>query len=135
MLITQLTDLHLRPPGRAAYRVAETNMLTERALGRLRTLWPQPDVVVITGDMTDCGMPEEYALLRTLLSALPMPVFMVPGNHDRRDNLKRAFCRLADARGQPGFRAICRRRFSRALDRARHGCGKVERRCALQAAA
>ncbi len=39
-------------------------MLTERAFGRLRTLWPQPDVVVITGDMTDCGLPEEYALLR-----------------------------------------------------------------------
>jgi 3',5'-cyclic-AMP phosphodiesterase len=91
MLIAQLTDLHLRPPGRAAYRVAETNMLTERALDKLRALRPQPDVAVITGDMTDCGLPEEYALLRTLLAALPIPVYMVPGNHDRRDNLRRAF--------------------------------------------
>ena len=103
MLITQLTDLHLRPPGRAAYRVAETNMLTERAFGRLRTLRPQPDVVVITGDMTDCGLPEEYALLRTLLSALPMPVFMVPGNHDRRDNLKRAFADWPTVVADPDF--------------------------------
>ena len=31
MLIAQLTDLHLRPPGMAAYRVSETNMMTERA--------------------------------------------------------------------------------------------------------
>jgi len=91
MLIAQLTDLHLRPPGQAAYRVAETNMLTERALGKLHSLRPQPDVAVITGDMTDCGLPEEYALLKTLLAPLPMPVYMVPGNHDRRDNLKRAF--------------------------------------------
>jgi 3',5'-cyclic AMP phosphodiesterase CpdA len=91
MLIAQLTDLHLRPPGQAAYRVAETNMLTERAIGKLLTLRPKPDIVVITGDMTDCGLPEEYALLRTLLAPLPTPIFMVPGNHDRRDALKRAF--------------------------------------------
>ncbi len=29
--IAQLTDLHVRPEGVPAYRVAETNMLTERA--------------------------------------------------------------------------------------------------------
>ena len=103
MLIAQLTDLHLRPPGRAAYRVAETNMLTERAFNKLRTLRPQPDVVVITGDMTDCGLAEEYALLRTLLSALPMPVFMVPGNHDRRDNLKAAFSDWPTIAADPDF--------------------------------
>jgi 3',5'-cyclic-AMP phosphodiesterase len=91
MLIAQLTDLHLRPPGLAAYRVAETNMLTGRALGKLQALRPQPDVVVITGDMTDCGLPEEYNLLRRLLAPLRMPIYMVPGNHDRRDNLKKEF--------------------------------------------
>ena len=91
MLIAQLTDLHLRPRGKAAYRVAETNMLTERALRKLMTIHPRPDVVVITGDMTDCGLLEEYQLLRTLLAPLPIPVFMVPGNHDRRDNLKQVF--------------------------------------------
>ena len=32
MLIAQLTDLHVRPRGRPAYRVTETNMLTERAI-------------------------------------------------------------------------------------------------------
>ena len=103
MLIAQLTDLHLRTPGQAAYRVAETNMLTERALAKLRKLRPQPDAVVITGDMTDCGLPEEYALLRRLLASLPMPVFMVPGNHDRRGNLKRAFADWPVIVADPNF--------------------------------
>lgn len=32
MLIAHLTDLHIRPRGKPAYRVSETNALTERAI-------------------------------------------------------------------------------------------------------
>ncbi|MBS0245142.1 MAG: phosphodiesterase [Proteobacteria bacterium] len=103
MLIAQLTDLHLRPPGLPAYRVSETNMMTARAIDKLRKLTPRPDVVVITGDMTDCGLPEEYALLRSLIADLPMPVYMVPGNHDRRDHLKRAFADWPTIVADPDF--------------------------------
>ena len=48
---------------------------------------PQPDCVVVTGDLTDCGLPEEYEIVRDCLAALSMPVFVIPGNHDRRENL------------------------------------------------
>jgi 3',5'-cyclic AMP phosphodiesterase CpdA len=87
MLIAHITDLHIRPPGKPAYRVSETNALSERALDAIARLNPRPDLLVITGDLTDCGLPEEYALLREMLGRLAMPVLMVPGNHDRRDNL------------------------------------------------
>jgi 3',5'-cyclic AMP phosphodiesterase CpdA len=88
MLIAQLTDLHIRPPGVAANRVAETNMLTERALRAVVARRPAPDVVVISGDLTECGLPEEYAVLAEMLARIvPMPVYVVPGNHDRRENL------------------------------------------------
>ena len=50
MLICQISDLHVRPRGLAAYRVSETNMMTERALDTLAALRPRPDVVLITGD-------------------------------------------------------------------------------------
>jgi Icc protein len=103
MLIAQLTDFHLRPRGKAAYRVAETNMLAERAIDVVAALQPRPDVVLITGDMTDCGLVEEYELLRGLLARLPMPVFMVPGNHDRRDNLKRVFSDWPTIVADPDF--------------------------------
>jgi 3',5'-cyclic-AMP phosphodiesterase len=62
-------------------------MLTERALDAVAALRPRPDVLVVTGDLTDCGLPEEYAMLQRLLSRLDIPVLMVPGNHDRRENL------------------------------------------------
>ncbi|TCO74172.1 phosphodiesterase [Rhodovulum euryhalinum] len=103
MIVAQITDLHLRPEGKPAYRVAETNMLAARAIAALRALTPAPDVVVITGDLTDCGLAEEYALLHRLLAQLPMPVLMVPGNHDRREGLLAAFPGAADGRGFAGF--------------------------------
>src|SRR5579875_2480416 len=86
MLIAQLTDLHLRPPGRACYRVVETNMLTERACRAVAAIRPRPDLVLITGDLTDEGRPEEYAHLHAILSrTLDLPVFTIPGNHDKRE--------------------------------------------------
>ncbi|MBN8944800.1 MAG: phosphodiesterase [Rhizobiales bacterium] len=88
MLIAHLTDLHVRPVGLPAYRTAETNLLTERAIEAVLALDPRPDVVVISGDLTDNGLVAEYENLRHLLSRLPMPVWLIPGNHDRRENLK-----------------------------------------------
>jgi 3',5'-cyclic-AMP phosphodiesterase len=85
MLICQLTDLHVRPMGKSANRVVETNRFTERAFRAVARLSPRPDVVIITGDLTECGLDAEYAHLSQLLRKwLPMPVFVIPGNHDRR---------------------------------------------------
>lgn len=91
MNIVQLTDLHLRPEGHPAYRVVETNMLTARAFEAVRRLGFVPDLIVISGDLTDCGLDEEYAVLKALLTRLPAPVAMVPGNHDRRETFAAAF--------------------------------------------
>ena len=89
MILVQLTDLHVRPRREPAYRVAETNMLTERALRAVRDLKWKPDAVVISGDLTDNGLASEYAVLSEMLGRLiKVPVYVVPGNHDRRDVLK-----------------------------------------------
>ena len=100
MLIAQLTDLHVRPLGVPAYRVAETNMLTERALRALAALRLAPDAVVVTGDLTDCGLPAEYALLAGMLARVPMPVYSIPGNHDRREAM---IAHLQGTRHADGF--------------------------------
>jgi Icc protein len=93
MLIAQITDLHVRPRGRPSNRVVETNMMTERAIDVLLALRPRPDVVLITGDITECGLVEEYEQFKAIVRRLDIPYFMVPGNHDRRDNFRRV---LAD---------------------------------------
>ncbi|GAA0781557.1 phosphodiesterase [Roseibium denhamense] len=88
-LIAHITDLHLRPRGLPCYRVSDTNMLAERAMAALRALQPRPDAVVITGDLTDRSDPREYAVARNLLARLDLPVFIVPGNHDSTDDMRR----------------------------------------------
>jgi 3',5'-cyclic AMP phosphodiesterase CpdA len=96
MLIAQITDLHVRPRGLPANRVVETNMMTERAIDAVIAVRPRPDVVLITGDLVDCGLVAEYEQFKIMLRRLDIPTFMIPGNHDRRENFRRV---LADYRG------------------------------------
>lgn len=83
--VVQLTDLHVRPPGQACNRVSETNMLTERALRSVTRLDPAPDLVIVTGDLTECGLQVEYAELAAMLRRFGRPVLAIPGNHDQRE--------------------------------------------------
>ena len=104
MLICQLTDLHVRPVGKPANRVSETNLFTERAFLAVTRLRPRPDLVVITGDLTECGLDTEYANLNRLLRKhLPMPVFVIPGNHDRRGNLREGLKHLPGVASDPHY--------------------------------
>jgi 3',5'-cyclic AMP phosphodiesterase CpdA len=90
--IVQLTDLHVRPFGLPAYRVSESNMLVERALRAVGRLRPVPDAVIITGDLTDCGLAAEYAELKAMLAReIAVPLYVIPGNHDRREAFLEAF--------------------------------------------
>jgi len=88
-LLAHMTDLHLRPKGLACYRVSDTNMLAERALRSLKALETPPDALVVTGDLTDRSDKREYALARQLLSRLEMPVYVLPGNHDSTEGMRR----------------------------------------------
>lgn len=84
ILIAQISDLHLRPRGLPALGFVDTNALARRAVAALLALRPVPAAVLVTGDVADTGDPREYEMAREILSALPMPVHVVPGNHDRR---------------------------------------------------
>ena len=60
--------------------------------------------VIVTGDLTDRGEPAAYAALRAELTRLPMPVHLLPGNHDSREPLREAFPQTpVDAEGHLQF--------------------------------
>lgn len=103
MLIAHLTDLHVRPTGLPAYRVVEVNTMLARAVAALRALDPAPDAVILSGDLTDCGLVEEYQLLRRMLEPLAMPVYLIPGNHDRRGPLREVFAGWPTLGDDPEF--------------------------------
>jgi 3',5'-cyclic AMP phosphodiesterase CpdA len=91
MLIAQITDMHVMPPGRLAMGRVDTNACLARAVESLLREDPRPAVVLATGDLVDAGTAESYAMLRRLLAPLAMPVFLIPGNHDDRRALADAF--------------------------------------------
>lgn len=91
MLIAQVTDTHIKADGRLAYRRVDSAAKLARCVEHLNQLPDRPDVVLMTGDLVDLGLPEEYALLRRLIKPLEMPVYVIPGNHDDREALCEAF--------------------------------------------
>lgn len=91
MLICQISDLHIKTPGKLSYGVVDTSGMLKACVAHILKLNPQPDIVIATGDLTDFGRADEYAHLRELLSPLTMPLYLIPGNHDHRDNMISAF--------------------------------------------
>ena len=90
-LLAQISDLHIKAGGAMSYGVGDTAAMLRAAVRHLLGLKQPPDAVAVTGDLTDRGLPEEYALLRELLAPIQAPVYLIPGNHDRRDTLRAAF--------------------------------------------
>jgi 3',5'-cyclic AMP phosphodiesterase CpdA len=71
MRIVQLADLHFG---------AEDARAMDAAAARIGDL--QPDVIVVSGDMTQRGRHDEFAAARVWIDALSRPTLIVPGNHD-----------------------------------------------------
>ena len=59
MLIAQITDTHIKLPGKLAYRRVDTAQMLRACVSELLRLDPQPDLIVHTGDLADFGLPEE----------------------------------------------------------------------------
>lgn len=90
-LLLQLSDLHIREPGKLAYGRIETAPYLKRAVETILRLPQAPDAVVITGDLTDFGRAAEYDHLRALLAPLTLPIYLMPGNHDDRLQMRQSF--------------------------------------------
>jgi Icc protein len=89
--LVQITDTHIREAGRLAYNRVDTAAGLQATVAAVLALRQAPDAVVVTGDLVDFGRPAEYARLASLLEPLAMPVYLMPGNHDDRDQLRAAF--------------------------------------------
>jgi 3',5'-cyclic AMP phosphodiesterase CpdA len=96
MLIAQLSDPHLCAPGTLYQGLVDSNAMFEAAIERLARLDPAPDLVLLTGDLTEHGAPEEYQLALRLLADIPQPVLAIPGNHDEREAFRLAFADRGD---------------------------------------
>jgi 3',5'-cyclic AMP phosphodiesterase CpdA len=91
MLFAQISDTHIKPPGKLAYGRVDTAQMLRRCVDQLLRLDPQPHLILHTGDLVDLGQPQEYLHLRSILAPLKAPVLAIPGNHDEREAMRAAF--------------------------------------------
>lgn len=88
--ILVMTDLHITPEGETIIGLDPGARLAA-GLAHAAALHPDADRLVLMGDLTHHGAPEEYARLRALLADLPWPVSLLIGNHDARPAFRAAF--------------------------------------------
>jgi Icc-related predicted phosphoesterase len=70
-----------------------------RLRGHLQSLAEQADVLLLAGDLTTCGSPEEAAVLAEELDPLPVPAVAVLGNHDYHSDEEAAVAKLLEEVG------------------------------------
>jgi Icc protein len=58
MLIAHVSDPHMRPPGVLYQGLVDSNAMFAAAVDHLNKLRPRPDLVVVSGDLVDKGMPD-----------------------------------------------------------------------------
>lgn len=101
-LLAQVTDMHIKAGGKLSYRIVDTEAALARCVAHLMTLPQVPDAVLFSGDLTDFGRPDEYQNLARLIAPLAMPVFLMPGNHDDPEQMRRSFPQHAYLRQRSG---------------------------------
>ncbi|MCJ2562915.1 MAG: metallophosphoesterase, partial [Candidatus Thermoplasmatota archaeon] len=86
MIIAHISDLHC---GRSW-------MFKEDFLGKAVKLVKKldPDLTIVTGDLTDWGLKSEFEQALHYLDTLNEPWYTVPGNHDARHEGFKVFERL-----------------------------------------
>jgi 3',5'-cyclic AMP phosphodiesterase CpdA len=89
LLIAQITDVHI---GFDRDNPDELNMQRLRAVVRRLIDGPnRPDMLLMSGDLTESGDAESYARLAETVAECPFPVWAMAGNHDEREALLAAF--------------------------------------------
>lgn len=88
--ILVFTDLHYCGEGQTIGHLDPHARFTE-GLAHALEQFPDAERIIISGDLTHHGRPEEYARLRAALAGCPLPVHLMVGNHDSRSEFIAAF--------------------------------------------
>ncbi len=80
------TDLHIREADKTIIGIETLERFAEGLEHALKN-HPDAERLVLMGDLANSGKIAEYERLKPLLDACPIPVSLMCGNHDNRDNL------------------------------------------------
>ncbi|HEY5943054.1 MAG TPA: phosphodiesterase [Solirubrobacterales bacterium] len=87
VFLAQLSDLHIGGDENGVDPVPRLEAVIEA----VRSLPNVVDAVLVSGDLTDDGAEAGYEIAREILARFETPLYVLPGNHDDRGRIRRAF--------------------------------------------
>ena len=88
MKFALLTDTHLVPAGSTLFTVDPAERLRQ-ALRSINRDHSDIAFIIVTGDLAHRGEPAAYEHLRDAIALANVPVKLMMGNHDRRQNFRK----------------------------------------------
>lgn len=98
--ILQISDTHIVPQGTLVSGRLDTSDALKRLvkrIGKIRDQIGPIDALLVSGDLTDDGRAESYTRFKSLIAPLDLPTYVIPGNHDARNTMRRAFAKVLPA--------------------------------------
>lgn len=99
--LVQITDTHILSRGELLYGVVDTAVHLRESVAEINAMEPQPDLVMITGDLVEKPSDSTYSHFEELIAPLKAPVFLIPGNHDDPEIMWKRFGKSLKFPGKP----------------------------------
>ena len=103
MLIAHISDPHITERGTKAYGIAPMAENLMLCVDHINHQKMRPDLVLLSGDVTNDFSVNQATYAREILAALEVPYYLVPGNHDCRDVIWDVFGGAACPSREDGF--------------------------------
>jgi len=87
--IAQVTDCHLPADPERTYRGIDPRRNLESIMEKVAAR--RPDLLLLSGDLSEDGSRESYRVLRSIFGSLQVPLLALPGNHDDPERLAEYF--------------------------------------------
>jgi 3',5'-cyclic-AMP phosphodiesterase len=81
--IVQLTDTHLFAEPQGEMLGVRTFQTLKSVIECVSAYTPRPDLLLLTGDLSQDETEASYQQLQQLIKPLSIPIYRIPGNHDR----------------------------------------------------
>jgi 3',5'-cyclic-AMP phosphodiesterase len=83
LLIAQITDTHLFSDSQNKMFDCPTNQTFAAVINTIANLQPPPDILLLTGDISQDETVASYQYAKSLIEPLKIPTYWLPGNHDQ----------------------------------------------------
>jgi 3',5'-cyclic-AMP phosphodiesterase len=105
LIVAQITDMHLFADTQQELLGMPTRESFQAVLHQVSALEQKPDILLLTGDLSQDGQAASYRLLQDMVIPLGIPTYWLPGNHDCVPVMEKVLQGSAIVRPQKSFQA------------------------------